>query len=49
MWKKLDKLSKITPFNQPNEENEFKNLSEHVEKNQEEWYAYIYEDRIRAE
>ena len=50
MWRLIDKLSTVTPFNQTNKpNNECKNLAEHIEKNEAEWYAYIYQDRIMEE
>lgn len=45
MWKLIDKLSKITPFDQPNHANKDENLAEHIENNNVVWQEYVYKDR----
>jgi len=49
MWKLIDKLSKITPFDQPNHANKNENLAEHIENNNMIWQEYIYKDRKEEE
>lgn len=48
-WKLIDKLSKITPFDQPNSENDSESLAVHVAQNPHVWYKYVYKDREEAE
>jgi len=47
-WKLIDKLSKITPFDQPNSENDSESLAVHVANNQGMWHSYVYKDREDA-
>jgi len=42
----IDKLAQITPFDQVNNGNTCANIAIHIEENSEEWYQYIYADRI---
>ena len=44
IWEGVEKLSQIPPFNQPNEENEFPNLIEHIQANADSWKLYLHED-----
>ena len=41
MWKSLDKLSKLAPFNAPNTANVERNLSAHIEKYPNAWSNFV--------